>query len=97
MAVKQLLDHHLFQVKDAAKGFLIPLKASSRYSPGYLDCLEETLGQLAFAEEESWPAAKRQVVERILERGLFLSAQALFEPERIPMKLDDMATVGEAV
>ena len=53
MAVKQLLDHHLFQVKDAAKGFLISLKASSRYSPGNLDCLEETLGQLAFAEEES--------------------------------------------
>jgi len=36
MAVKQLLNHHLFQVKDAAKGFLISLKASSRYSPGYL-------------------------------------------------------------
>ncbi len=34
---------------------------------------------------------------RILEGGLPLFAQALFEPERITMKLDDMATVGEAV
>jgi len=32
-----------------------------------------------------------------LEGSLLLSAQALFEPERITMKLDDMATVGEAV
>jgi len=52
---------------------------TGRYSPGYLDCLEETLGQLAFAEEESWPAAQRQVAERILARGLFLYAQTLFE------------------
>ena len=28
---------------------------------------------------------------------MFLSAQALFEPERFPLKLDDMATVGETV
>ena len=28
---------------------------------------------------------------------MLLSAQTLFEPERIPLKLDDMATVGETV
>ena len=35
--------------------------------------------------------------ERILGRGLLLPAQALFEPERVPLKLDDTATVGETV
>ena len=33
----------------------------------------------------------------ILEGGLVLPAQTLFEPERVPLELDDMATVGEAV
>ncbi len=26
-----------------------------------------------------------------------MSAQALFEPDRVPVELDDVATVGEAV
>lgn len=57
MVVKALSALHLLPVRDAAKGFLISLKASNRYSPGYLDRLEETLGQLAeFAEEQSWPS-----------------------------------------
>ena len=40
----------------------------------------------------SWSSSSR-----ILEGGLLLPAQALFEPERIPLKLDNMATVGETV
>ena len=40
----------------------------------------------------SWSAT-----EGILGRGLPLSAQALFEPERIPLKLHDMTAVGETV
>lgn len=34
--------------------------------------------------------------ERILGGGLLLSAQALFEAERIPLKFHDMAKVGHA-
>ena len=57
MAVKQLLALHLLPVRDAAKGFIISLRASNRYTTGYLDRLEETLGQLAeFAESQSWPS-----------------------------------------
>ena len=41
---------------------------------------------------ESW-----SFTEKILGRGMPLSAQALFEHKRSPLKLDDIATVGEAV
>ena len=40
----------------------------------------------------SWSFTKR-----ILGSSLGLSAEALFEPERIPLKFNDMATVGETV
>ena len=40
----------------------------------------------------SWSATGRG-----LGSGLVLSTQTLFEPERVALELDDMATVGEAI
>ena len=47
----------LFAVRKAAKGFLVSLSASNRYSPTYLGGLEESLAFLAtYAEEQRWPS-----------------------------------------
>jgi hypothetical protein len=40
MAVKQVSDLCLFPVREAAKGFLISLRASNRFSQSYLTALE---------------------------------------------------------
>ncbi len=57
MVVKQVSALCLFPVRDAAKGFLISLRASNRYAPSYLEDLERSLAFLAtYAEAEGWPA-----------------------------------------
>ena len=57
MAVKQVSDLCLFPVRDAAKGFLISLRVSTRYAPSHLEALERSLAFLAtYAEAEVWPA-----------------------------------------
>ena len=48
--------HNLFSIREASKGFLISLKASNRYSPGYLEVLESALAYLAdYADQHRWP------------------------------------------
>ena len=57
MTVKQVSDLCLFPVRDAAKGFLISLRASNRYAPSYLEALERSLAFLAsYADDQAWPA-----------------------------------------
>lgn len=51
-----IIARNLFSVREASKGFIISLRASNRYSPGYLTVLEAALAMLAdFAEENRWP------------------------------------------
>ncbi len=53
MSVKQVFDHSL---RAYGKRFIISLKASNRYSDGYLDSLESTVAMAAlYAEEQGWP------------------------------------------
>ena len=66
MAQKKVLERHLLSVRESARGFLISMRASGRYSQGYLDNLESSLAFLAdFAEEQSWPVIQDLTVEHI--------------------------------
>lgn len=57
MTVKQVSVLPLFSVREAAKGFIISLRASNRYSPKYLTELESALALFArYAESQEWPS-----------------------------------------
>ncbi len=63
MVVKQQFDHSL---RANGKRFLSILKASDRYSEGYLASLETTLGMAAsYAEEQVWPDVQEITTEHI--------------------------------
>ena len=56
-----VVDSILFSIslRDAGRGFLISLRASSRYSSRYLDALEATVALLCdYAEPRGWPQVK---------------------------------------
>ena len=58
MAQKKVTDLYLSQLglREAAKGFLISLRASSRYAQGYLHTLEHSIALLSeYAEGQGWP------------------------------------------
>ena len=68
MVIKQPAALLLFAVRDAAKGFLVSLRASNRYAPKYLVGLEETLAFLAtYAEEQHWPSVAHLTTSHIEE------------------------------
>ena len=57
MTVKLVPGLSLFPIRDAAKGFLISLRASNRYAPSYLEALERSLAFLStYAEAQAWPS-----------------------------------------
>ena len=63
MSVKQVFDHSL---RATGKRFLSSLKASNRYSGGYLASLETTLAMAAlYAEEQGWPDVQEITTEHI--------------------------------
>ena len=47
MVIKQVSGVSLFSIREAAKGFLISLRASNRYAPSYLEVLERALAFLS--------------------------------------------------
>ena len=68
MVNKQPVALLLFAVRDAAKGFLVSLRASNRYSPKYLGGLEESLAFLAtYAEEQHWPSVAQITTSHLEE------------------------------
>jgi site-specific recombinase XerD len=68
MVIKKVPALILFAVRDARKGFLISLRASNRYSPKYLDGLEQTIGFLAtYADENRWPGVEHITTSHIEE------------------------------
>ena len=63
MVVKQVFDHSL---RAYGKRFLTSLKASNRYSEGYLGSLETTLAMAAlYIEEQGWPDVPEISTEHI--------------------------------
>ena len=63
MAVKQVFDHSL---RACGKRFLSSLKASNRYSDGYLASLETTVAMAAlYAEEHGWPGVQEVTTEHL--------------------------------
>ena len=63
MVVKQHLD---LSLRANGKCFLSSLKASNRYSEGYLASLETTVAMAAlYAEEQGWPDVQEINTEHI--------------------------------
>ncbi len=63
MSVKQVFDHSL---RDSGKRFITSLKASNRYSGGYLASLETTVAMAAlYAEQQEWPDVRGITVDHM--------------------------------
>ena len=88
MVVKQHFDHSL---RENGKRFLSSLKASNRYSEGYLTSLETTLGMTAlYAEEQGWPDVQEITTEHIEDYLSYLQDRERWFGERTyaePQKL----------
>ncbi|MBI2908555.1 MAG: phage integrase N-terminal SAM-like domain-containing protein [Chloroflexi bacterium] len=60
-------------VREASRGFLISLRAASRYSPRYLEGLEGSLVFLSsYAEEGQWPPVPQLTTEHLEQYLLHL-------------------------
>ena len=80
MSVKQVFDHSL---RAYGKRFIISLKASNRYSEGYLDSLESTVAMAAlYAEEQGWPDVQEVSTEHIEEYLAYLQERTRWFGER---------------
>ena len=76
---------NLFSIREASKGFIISLKASNRYSPGYLEVLEAALAMLAdFAEENRWPNVSGLTTSHLEEYLGHLASRRKWYGERAP-------------
>ena len=88
MVVKQVFDHSL---RAYGKRFLSSLKASNRYSEGYLASLETTVAMAAlYAEEQGWPSVQEITSEHIEEYLSYLQDRIRWFGERTyakPQKL----------
>ena len=80
MVVKQIFDHGL---RAYGKRFLSSLKASNRYSEGYLASLETTVAMAAlYAEEQGWPDVQEITTEHIEEYLAYLQDRIRWFGER---------------
>ena len=80
MVVKQVFDHSL---RAYGKRFLSSLKASNRYSEGYLASLETTVAMAAlYAEEQGWPDVQEITTEHIEEYLSYLQDRIRWFGER---------------
>ena len=80
MVVKQVFDHSL---RAYGKRFLSSLKASNRYSEGYLASLETTVAMAAlYAEEQGWPSVQEITSEHIEEYLSYLQDRIRWFGER---------------
>ena len=80
MVVKQVFDHSL---RAYGKRFLSSLKASNRYSEGYLVSLETTVGMVAhYAEEQGWPDVQEVTTEHLEEYLSYLQDRTRWFGER---------------
>ena len=80
MVVKQVFDHSL---RAYGKWFLSSLKASNRYSEGYLASLETTVAMVAlYAEEHGWPDVQEITTEHLEEYLSYLQDRVRWFGER---------------
>ena len=80
MGVKQVFDHSL---RACGKRFLSSLKASNRYSEGYLGSLETTIAMAAlYAEEQGWPDVPDITTEHIEDYLAYLQDRVRWFGER---------------
>ena len=80
MSVKQVFDHSL---RAYGKRFLSSLKASNRYSEGYLGSLETTIAMVAlYAEEQGWPDVQDIITEHIEDYLAYLQGRIRWFGER---------------
>ena len=80
MSVKQVFGHSL---RACGKRFLTSLKASNRYSEGYLASLETTVAMAAlYAEEQGWPDVQEITTEHIEEYLSYLQGRVRWFGER---------------
>ena len=80
MVVKQVFDHSL---RAYGRRFLSSLKASNRYSEGYLASLETTVAMAAlYAEEQGWPDVQEITTEHIEEYLSYLQDRIRWFGER---------------
>ena len=88
MSVKQVFDHSL---RDSGKRFITSLKASNRYSGGYLASLETTVAMAAlYAEQQEWPDVREITVEHMEDYFAYLQGRIRWFGERTyvePQKL----------
>ena len=63
MVVKQVFDNSL---REAGKRFISSLKASNRYSEGYLASLETSVAMATlYAEDQGWPGVREITISHI--------------------------------
>ena len=80
MVVKQVFDHSL---RAYGKRFLSSLKASNRYSEGYLASLETTVAMAAlYAEVQAWPDVPEITTERLEKYLAYLQDRVRWFGER---------------
>ena len=80
MSAKQVFDHSL---RAYGKRFLSSLKASNRYSEGYLASLEITVAMAAlYAEEHGWPDVQEITTEHLEEYLSYLQDRVRWFGER---------------
>ncbi len=80
MVVKQVFDHSL---RAYGKRFLSSLKASNRYSEGYLASLETTVAMAAlYAEEQAWPGVQEITTEHLEDYLAYLRDRVRWFGER---------------
>ena len=80
MSVKQVFDHSL---RTYGKRFISSLKASNRYSGGYLGSLETTVAMAAlYAEEQGWPDVPDIITEHIEDYLAYIQDRVRWFGER---------------
>ena len=88
MVVKQVFD---LSLRESGKRFISSLKASNRYSEGYLTSLETTVAMAAlYAEEQGWPVVREITTDHIEDYLAYLQGRTRWFGKRenlVPKKL----------
>ena len=79
MVVKQVFDHSL---RAYGKRFISSLKASNRYSEGYLASLETSVAMAALYAEQQWPDVQETTTEHLEEYLAYLQDRTRWFGER---------------
>ena len=88
MVVKQVFD---LSLRESGKRFISSLKASSRYSEGYLSSLSTSVAMAAlYAEEQGWPGVREIITDHMENYFAYLQGRTRWFGERenvAPQKL----------